>query len=161
MGENPQIQMCKADTDIPKKTRSCNRCQRRFYKVLTQGADYRVNISSEITVLSILGYVCISFAHLDVGIFSHSFLQICSSSVSWKRSVDEHQSSNLSTDSQWDSSLGFGWATQGLSRSCSEAIPVLLWLYAWGHYLAKKFFFAKYVDQLFVTWRKNFFCQVC
>ena len=26
-----------------------------------------------------------------------------------------------------------GWATQGLSYSCSEAIPAFLWLYAWGH----------------------------
>jgi hypothetical protein len=40
--------------------------------------------------------------------------------------VGEQQSSSLSTDFQWDSSLGFGWATQGLSDSCSEAIPALL-----------------------------------
>jgi len=26
------------------------------------------------------------------------------------------------------------WAAQGLSCSSSEAIPVLLWLYAWGHF---------------------------
>ena len=39
MGENPQIQMCKADADITKKTRSCNRCQRLFYEVLTQWAE--------------------------------------------------------------------------------------------------------------------------
>ena len=48
-------------------------------------------------------------------------------------SFSEQQSSSLSTDSRWDSSLGFGWATQGLSHSCSEAISVLLWLYVWGH----------------------------
>jgi len=34
-----------------------------------------------IAALSLLGFVCISFAHLDLGIFSHSSLQICSSSV--------------------------------------------------------------------------------
>ena len=39
MGENPQIQTCKADTDIPKKTRSCNCCQRRFHK-LTKETEY-------------------------------------------------------------------------------------------------------------------------
>jgi hypothetical protein len=44
----------------------------------------------------------------------------------------EQQSSSLSTYVQWDSSLGFGWVTQGFSHSCSEAISVLLWLYAWG-----------------------------
>jgi len=48
-------------------------------------------------------------------------------------SVKEQQPSSLSTDYQWDSSLGFGWATQGLSHYCSEAIPVLLWLDAWGY----------------------------
>ena len=31
------------------------------------------------TASSLLGYVCISFAHLDLGIFSHCSLQICSS----------------------------------------------------------------------------------
>ena len=45
----------------------------------------------------------------------------------------EAQTSSLSTDFKWDSSPGFGWATQGLSHSSSEAIPALLWLYAWGH----------------------------
>jgi hypothetical protein len=45
-------------------------------------------------------------------------------------SSGEQQSSSLSTDFQLDSSLGFGWATQGLSHSCSESIPTLLWLYA-------------------------------
>jgi hypothetical protein len=45
----------------------------------------------------------------------------------------KQQSSSLSTGFKWDSSLGFGWATQRLSHSCSEAIPELLWLYAWGH----------------------------
>ena len=52
---------------------------------------------------------------------------------SWMGSIGEQQSSSLSTDTNRDSSLGFGWATQGLSHSCSEAISVLLWLYAWGH----------------------------
>ena len=48
IGENLQIQMCKADADIPKKTRSCNHCQRRFHKVLTQGVEYLLmqNIST-------------------------------------------------------------------------------------------------------------------
>jgi hypothetical protein len=68
-------------------------------------------------------------AHLDSGIFSRSSLQIFSSSVK----LGEQQSSSLSPDFQWDSGLGFGWATQGLSHSCFEAIPALLWLYAWGH----------------------------
>ena len=40
MGGNPQIPMYKADTDIPKKTRSCNFFQRRLYEVLTQGVQY-------------------------------------------------------------------------------------------------------------------------
>ena len=31
------------------------------------------------------------------------------------------------------SRLDFGWATQGLSHSCSQSIPVLLWLYACSH----------------------------
>ena len=44
MGENPQIQTCKADTDIPKKTRSCNRCQRRFDEVLTQEVEYLLTL---------------------------------------------------------------------------------------------------------------------
>ena len=54
-------------------------------------------------------------------------------SESWMVICGEQQSSSLSTDSQWDSSRGFGGATQGLSYSCFEAISVLLWLYAWGH----------------------------
>ena len=86
-----------------------------------------------ITASSLLRFVCICFAHLDLGIFSHSSLQICPSSVKLDGSVGEQQSSSLSTDSHWDSSLGFGWATQGVSRSCSEAIPVLLCLYDWSH----------------------------
>ena len=48
MRENPQIQMYKAHTDIPKKTRifyqslpvSCNHYQRLFHKMLTQGVEY-------------------------------------------------------------------------------------------------------------------------
>ena len=52
---------------------------------------------------------------------------------SWMGNIGEQQSLSLYTDSQWDSSLAFGWAAQELSHSCSEAIPVLLWLYAWGH----------------------------
>ena len=60
------------------------------------------------------------------------FTQVLSS---WIGSVGEQQFSSLSsTDSQWGSSLGYSWATQGLEGSCSEAILVLLWLYAWGHY---------------------------
>ena len=43
---------------------------------------------------------------------------------SWMGSLGEQQSSSLSADSQWDSSLDFGWAIQGLSGSCSEVIPV-------------------------------------
>ena len=58
------------------------------------------------------------------------FAQALSSRIG---SVGEQRSSSLSTDSQWDLSLGFVWATQVHSRSCSEAIPVLLWLYDWGH----------------------------
>jgi hypothetical protein len=50
------------------------------------------------------------------------------------RSGVDQQSSSLFTDFQFNSSLGFGWAAQGLSHYCSEAIPALLWLYAWGHY---------------------------
>jgi hypothetical protein len=57
-----------------------------------------------ITALSSLGYVCMSFAHLDLGLFSYSALQIFSSSV---KLDGEQQSSSLSTDFQWDSSLGF------------------------------------------------------
>ena len=60
--------------------------------------------------------------------FLADLLKLCH--VGW----GEHESSSLSTDSQWDSSLGFSWATQGLSRTCSEAIPVLLWLYTWCHF---------------------------
>jgi hypothetical protein len=45
MGENPQIQMCKADTDIPKMTQSCNHRQKCFYKVLT-GVNTYVNYIS-------------------------------------------------------------------------------------------------------------------
>jgi len=52
---------------------------------------------------------------------------------SWMRRIGEQQYSSLSTDFQWDSSLTFGWATQGRSHYCSEAIPVLLWLHASGH----------------------------
>ncbi|MGH0168945.1 UNVERIFIED_CONTAM: hypothetical protein FKN15_063930 [Acipenser sinensis] len=37
MGKNCRIQMCKAGRDLPKKTHSCNCCQRCFYQVLTQG----------------------------------------------------------------------------------------------------------------------------
>ena len=34
-----------------------------------------------ITASHLLGYLCIIFAHLDLGIFSHSSFQLCSSSV--------------------------------------------------------------------------------
>jgi hypothetical protein len=66
-----------------------------------------------ITALSRVGYVCVSFALLDLWIFAHSSLKIFSSSVKL----------NLSKDFQWDLSLGFGWVTQGHSHDCSEAIP--------------------------------------
>ena len=36
---NPDVQSWHS-TDMPKKTQSCNRCQRCFYKVLTQGCEY-------------------------------------------------------------------------------------------------------------------------
>ena len=44
MGETPQIQMWRGDTDTPKKTRSCNHCQRCFYKVLTWGVEYYITL---------------------------------------------------------------------------------------------------------------------
>ena len=37
MGENPKIQMCKANTDIPKMTQSRQMC---FYKLLTNWCEY-------------------------------------------------------------------------------------------------------------------------
>ena len=57
-----------------------------------------------ITASSLLGYVCISFAHLDLGIFSHSSLQICSNSVKLDQ---EHQSGQVrSQGSSPDDGIG-------------------------------------------------------
>ena len=51
-------------------------------KYSTPGVNTSVEAPfAAITASSLLGYVCISFAHLDLGIFSHSSLRICSSSV--------------------------------------------------------------------------------
>ena len=88
-----------------------------------------------ITSLTLLGYN-MSVSALHIWIWGFSPILPCKftqAPSSWMGNVSEQQSSSLSTDSQWNSSLGFDWATQGLSRSCSEAIPVLLWLYARGH----------------------------
>jgi hypothetical protein len=44
--------------------------------------------------------------------------------------------SNLKVGPQifkWIQVWALAGATQRLSHACSEAIPALLWLYAWGH----------------------------
>jgi len=87
-----------------------------------------------ITALSLLGYVCISFAHLDLGSFSHSSLQICSSSVK----LDGERRWTAIFKSFHRFSMGFNSGVssstpEGFSCSCSDAISVLLWLYAWCH----------------------------
>ena len=68
---------------------------RNFYKLIKdEKLKCRASISTQslsqhlveaplaaIAASTLLVYVCISFAHLDLGIFSHSSLQICSSPV--------------------------------------------------------------------------------
>ena len=77
----------------------------------------------------------ISFAHFHLGIFGGFFLadllKLCQ--VGWGVSVNSNIQVFPQINYQCDSSMGIGWDTQGLSRSCAEAIPVLLCLYAWGH----------------------------
>ena len=53
-------------------------------------------------------------------------------------SICELLSSDLSTDSQWGLSLGFGWATQGQSVTCPKTIPALSWQYPLGHPRAER-----------------------
>jgi hypothetical protein len=80
--------------------------------------------------LVFLGYDAISLAHLYLGSFSHSSLQILSSSVRlegerrWTaifRSLHRFRSGSIP---------GSGWATQGHSEACPEAIAALSWLWA-------------------------------
>ena len=73
-----------------------------------------------ITALSLLGYVCISFVHLDLGIFPHYSLHICSSSV------------KLDGECRWKAIfksfhrflMGFKW---GLWLSHSRTFTFLFW----------------------------------
>ena len=52
------------------------------HKVFSSLSQYFVEATlAAITALSLLGNVCISLAHLDLGILSHSSLQLCSSCV--------------------------------------------------------------------------------
>uniref|UniRef100_A0A8C4R7B7 C2H2-type domain-containing protein n=1 Tax=Eptatretus burgeri TaxID=7764 RepID=A0A8C4R7B7_EPTBU len=63
---------------------------------------------------------------------------VCQRAFSRSDHLALHMRSSVKLDgehSQWDSSLPFEWATRGLSCSCSEASPILLWLDDWGHCL--------------------------
>ena len=54
------------------------------------------------TASSLLGYVCISFAHLDLGIFSHCSLEICSRfSQRWGASMLDWRGGGGSRQSYW------------------------------------------------------------
>jgi len=83
--------------------------------------------------LAVITASSLSALHIWIWGFSPIPYRFYQALSSWIWSVGEQQSSSRSIDSPWDLSLSFGWATQGLCGSCSEAIPVLLWLYAWGH----------------------------
>uniref|UniRef100_UPI00358F1F94 glutamate receptor-interacting protein 2-like n=1 Tax=Myxine glutinosa TaxID=7769 RepID=UPI00358F1F94 len=95
--------------------------------VETTGASLGIALS---TTTFEMGQKAVIIENVRAGSAADRFTQALSS---WIGNVSEQQSSSLSTDFQWNSGLGFGWATQRLSHFCSEAIPVLLWLYAWGH----------------------------
>jgi hypothetical protein len=74
MGKYCTIHMWKALRDVPRKTHSCNRCQRCFYEVLIQGCEYVqyaneiflylisntfVNISKNMFLLCHYGVLCV------------------------------------------------------------------------------------------------------
>ena len=76
--------------------------------------------------LQIFLSMSVSALHIRIWGFSPILLFRFAQTLScWMGSIGEQQSSSLSTDSQWDSSRGFLWATQGLSHSCSEAIQIV------------------------------------
>ena len=76
-----------------------------------------------LTTSSLLGHDATSLAHLYLGSFSHSSLQILSSSV---RLDGKHRCIAIFRSLQRYSSPDSGWATQ----SCPEATPALSWLCA-------------------------------
>ena len=82
-----------------------------------------------ITPASLLGYDAISLAHLYLGSFSHSSLQILKlCQIGWGASLHSY----FQGDVQSGSSPGSGWATQGHSETCPQATPALSWLCAKG-----------------------------
>ena len=83
-----------------------------------------------ITASSGLGYDASSLAHLYLGSFSHSSLQILSSSVRLDENFAAQLFSGLSRDVRSCSSPGSGWATQGHSKTCPEVTPAWSWLWA-------------------------------
>ena len=90
--------MCKADADIPNNTQSCNRCQRRFYKVLTQGVEYlhKLDISAFNFYL-----ICKNF---QKHVFTLSFGILCQSVTKYLNLI--HFKFRLQHNKMWQKSRG-------------------------------------------------------